>query len=187
MFLRSFPKLSKTELWALDKACKSSKFMYDMGIPTEKKGKYGGRSMVVKALARSWDILGLQFLFARVRSCAGTDLRDGKPLKERDKESFENLKKFLKAVIKGIEDEQGKYKHLRTLKEGVEAERAFESIRPVLPEDLTSAKKKLRGILKIRDNILRYGHCPDIEREKLIAFCRTILNHLDEKRLRLKG
>lgn len=131
--------------------------------------------------------MGLQWLFAPIRSCAGTDLRDGKPLKERDKESFKNLKKFLKTVIKGIENEQRNYKGLKglkTLRERVEAEREFKSIRPVLPEDLTSAKKKLQGIVKICDNILKHGNCPDIQREELIAFCRIILNHTDQERLR---
>src|SRR5579872_5680176 len=89
------------------------------------------------ALRRSFENLGLQFLFAPIRSLAGKEAEGDIPVRQR--KALEDLGRFLQEAIVGLslvaDRRAGGYGSLGTLEDSVKAERAYGAISPVLPTD----------------------------------------------------
>lgn len=134
-------------------------------------------------LRRNLENLGLQLLFAPIRSLVGVELPKEIPLKK--KQALVNLKSFLDTAITGIELKRTRQKKRPPLliasDEKIKAERAYQAISSILPWDLEEAKEKLQEIRAIVEQILNGKPLPDNDREKLHSFCREVLGYLDQE------
>ena len=137
------------------------------------------------AVRRSFENLGLQLLFAPIRSLVGTE---GAKVSERKQQALKDLGRFFQEARSGldlVEDRRaGGYGSLVTLEESVKAERAYGSISAILPKDSAKAKELLDSLERVRLSLLNGEPLKPEERKALHEFCKIVLDHLDQQRYR---
>ncbi|MGO9008622.1 MAG: hypothetical protein ACLQPN_00850 [Bryobacteraceae bacterium] len=145
--------------------------------------------MEAVALRRSFENLGLQFLFSPVRSLAGSETSVDIP--ERKRRALEDLGRFFQEATSGLnlvaERRAGGYGSLGTLEESVKAERAYGAIAAVLPTDPTEAKELLGDLNVVRQRMLDGDPLEPKDRQALHTFCKKVLDHLDQERFTAFG
>ncbi len=136
------------------------------------------------ALRKSFENLGLQLLFSEVGLLVGIQLPEELPSEE--KQALLDLKEFLRTAINGLElvsiRRSGGYKSLATLKDSIKAERAYTSVKPVLPSDFEEAKALLSDLETIVEKIIKGESIENDNRKRLHTFCRRMLSYLDRDR-----
>jgi len=137
------------------------------------------------AMRKRWENLGLQFIFAPIRSFILTKLPAQLPAKNR--KALEALENFMDEATHGLVDQERGYGSLAqrdNLNNLVKAEQALSSIKPVLPKDLEQAKQYLKEIKAICREV-RKGESSIDRRRQLHSFCREALAFLDQERMAL--
>lgn len=136
------------------------------------------------ALQSGFENLGLQLLFAPIRSLLGRQIPE--KLSEKKRQPVVDLKNFLDIASAGIdltvERRKNGFASLATLDESVRAERAYRAIRTVIPSEAERGKELLNKIKMTCDNIVEGRPCSEDERKELYSFCRDIIAHLDRER-----
>ncbi len=136
------------------------------------------------ALQRGFENLGLQLLFAPIRSLLGRQIPNKIPEKKR--QAVVDLKRFLDNASAGIdlmvEPRKNGFASLATLDESVKAERAYRAIHSVIPSDAELGKEFLNKIKMSCDKVIEGRPCSEEERKELYLFCRDIIAHLDRER-----
>lgn len=137
------------------------------------------------AMRKRWENLGLQYVFAPIRSFILTELPAQLPAKNR--KALEALEKFMDEATSGLFDQERGYGSLAShnnLNSLVKAERALISIKPILPSEPDEAKQYL-GEIKAICREVREGKSSLDRRRQLHSFCRKALAFLDQNRLEL--
>lgn len=136
------------------------------------------------ALRRTSENLGLQALFADVGFFAGSK-RLPKTIDAIDRTALDNLKEFLHEVVKGldlsVQSRQQGYGSVAALSDLAKAERAYRSIRPILPVNAEDARLSLERSEQVVDRLIT-GHARRTDLNELHDFCRKVLNYLDRER-----
>ena len=137
------------------------------------------------ALRKRWENLGLQYIFAPIRSFILTELPAQLPAKNR--KALEALEKFMDDATHGLVDQERGYGSLAqrdNLNNLVKAEQALSSIDPILPKGPGKAKQYLSEIKAICREV-REGRSSWERRKELHYFCKKALALLDQERLEL--
>lgn len=137
------------------------------------------------AMRKRWENLGLQYIFAPIRSFILTELPAQLPAKNR--KALEALEKFMDEATNGLVDKERGYGSLAqqdNLNNLVKAERALISIDPILQGDPGEKKQYLIEIKAICREV-REGKSSWDRRRQLHSFCRKALAFLDQHRLEL--
>jgi len=143
--------------------------------------------MEAAALQKGLENLGLQFLFGDVGCLVGTRLH--RKLKADEKEALKGLDEFLGNVRRGLDLAEkrrtGNSGSLGSLKATLSAERAYRVFRPLLPRDPSRAKMLLTELEGVAQKIRTNKPSADIDRQRLHAFCRNVLDHLARERFEI--
>jgi len=137
------------------------------------------------AMRKRWENLGLQYIFAPIRSFILTELPAQLPAKNR--KALEALERFMDEATHGLTDRERGYGSLAqrdNLNNLVKAERALISIDRILPEGTGEAKQHLKEIKAICQEV-REGRSSWERRKELHLFCKKALALLDQERLEL--
>ena len=131
--------------------------------------------------------LGLQLLFAPVILLTGRPLPKKIPQEER--EALAALEKLLNDAKTGltitVERLKGGYGSLASLSDSVKAERAYNAIRAILPEDADQAEACLQDLSEICSKLLKKEHLEETERIKLHSFSREVVSYLGQEYFRI--
>jgi hypothetical protein len=155
-----------------------------MQPPQLRKGEI---SMEATILRRDFENLGLQFLFAPIRTMLADEEQSHLlRLTSKERQLLTDFGKFLEEALRGlnlvVERKHLGFSSLATLVDSAKAESAYFAIRPLLPRRPDRAKTFLRELKTIRAQMFKRRVVHDADREKLDSFCRSVLVHLHQER-----